>query len=398
MTPLYGQSNALGFGNPMGRVVTLDPVAPGRALSFNGGTRLTPADASRQVDEADLRSLIDARERVGIGSITDRPPIGETPCSGIGWALTQSWGLPPDTAILIATTAIAGAGIYALRRGTPGYTNLVRAVAAGARIAAARGLAFDVPAVFYLQGEGDYKSTYANYRRDLSQLQADLEADIREITRQPSSVPLIYAVPCSWTRQDGLTTCSEPQVFVDVALSAPSRFCCAGPLYPFQHTDGMHLTPASARAVGELFGASLVRRLRRESTMLYAARASLRGNNVVVDYAGGEGALVLDAIAVSDPGGAGFRVLDAGGEPLTVATVSVHGTRLTLSLTGGDNERPAKISVAASSFLGARAGPEQGPRSCLRDSASVQGSNGLPIYRWACVQTLAIADQGSTDQ
>ena len=115
------------------------------------------------------------------------------------------------------------------------------------RLAAAAGKTYGVGAIAIVHGETDAGNT--GYESDLVQLWSDYNADIRAITGQAQSIPMLVSQQNS-TNDHAWSTLAQWKVGVD----HPGDFVCVGPKYQYASGDGPHLTVDGYRLLGEKFG------------------------------------------------------------------------------------------------------------------------------------------------
>jgi hypothetical protein len=115
------------------------------------------------------------------------------------------------------------------------------------RLAAAAGKTYGVGAITIVHGECDSVNTA--YEDDLVQLWADYNTDLRAITGQTQSIPMLVSQQNA-TNNHSASTLAQWQVGVD----HPDDFVCVGPKYQYPSADGTHLTVDGYRQLGEKFG------------------------------------------------------------------------------------------------------------------------------------------------
>ncbi|HEV7436277.1 MAG TPA: sialate O-acetylesterase, partial [Pseudorhizobium sp.] len=236
----YGQSLAVGAYS--GALLNPTPTFAARALMFKSGIRTLDLDHSpvyrdRRQDVALLDHLTDAYEKIA-GN------YGET-----GWArmaaavLAGANALSAAHAALVTAHGIGASSYNSLKKGTVPYTNLLVGVRRAFNASRLLGMAYRLPAVIFVQGEGNAASTSAtDYRANLEELQANLDADIKAITGQSEDVKLIIDQLSSWTRS-GVATSGVPIGQLDAAKANPTKIFLVGPKYALAYaSDGQHMT------------------------------------------------------------------------------------------------------------------------------------------------------------
>jgi|GEM_PF-1437459 lysophospholipase L1-like esterase len=115
------------------------------------------------------------------------------------------------------------------------------------RLAVAAGKTYGVGAIAIVHGECDAGN--AAYEDALVQLWSDYNTDLRAITGQTQSIPLLVSQQNS-TNEHSASTLAQWKVGVD----HPGDFVCVGPKYQYQSGDGTHLTVDGYQQLGEKFG------------------------------------------------------------------------------------------------------------------------------------------------
>jgi hypothetical protein len=323
---------------------------------------------------------------------------GETIASGmanLAGALWEAEGFAPRD-FLVSAHGVDGAPYSAIKKGTEAYAAGLAQVTAGKAIAEAGGKTYEVRAVAAIHGESDHigfpPDGNPDYGAALLEWRADYEADIQAITGQTAPVRLFYCQMSSWTALDMAPRSRIPELQRQVAADDPERFALVGPKYFLAYTDGVHLTGASERWLGEYYAKALARvYLAGEPWLpLTPTAAKIDGNDVVVDFAVPVPPLVFDTTLVSDPGAYGFSFVDMGQFTPSIAAVELTGpAQVTVTLAGPPGPG-ARLGYAISGEPGAPAGPTTGPRGNLRDSDAAVSLSGSPLYNWAVHFELAL--------
>jgi hypothetical protein len=115
------------------------------------------------------------------------------------------------------------------------------------RLAQAAGKTYGIGAITLTHGESDAGNT--SYDDDLVQLWSDYNADLRAITGQTQSIPMLVSQQNS-INDNSPSTLAEWRVGVD----HPGDFVCTGPKYHYPYyTDGVHLITDGYEALGEKY-------------------------------------------------------------------------------------------------------------------------------------------------
>ena len=183
--PVYGQSLSVGAqGQP---VLTVSQNYAN--ITFTGGVK-----SSSTSDKAATRALYE--EALGENNATGTNR-GETVSSTMANFTTKRYiannGFAPTDCVIFAfNPGQGGTAIAGLSKGSSPYNRLLAQVQSAYNLAVAAGKTFVVSAVPWIQGEtdADNGTTYAAYLAAVKQLVVDLNADIKAITGQTSSIHL----------------------------------------------------------------------------------------------------------------------------------------------------------------------------------------------------------------
>lgn len=198
---------------------------------FAGGTR--PEDLSSLVPFAESN-------RMDTPKLWNCDYAGETPLYG---ALSQMQGL--GVRLIGSTAGRAGSTITDLSKGTAPYARVIAQVTAAQALSPG---AYSVVGLIWIEGRNDGGNTA--YAGQFAQLVMDLDHDIRAITNQPNPLQIYVCLPT------GVPDISAAQV--QVSENMPQiHIVCDTTNFP-RVSDGVHMTPASSKQVGELLGAAIV--------------------------------------------------------------------------------------------------------------------------------------------
>ena len=162
---------------------------------------------------------------------------GETPLYGALLALKGLPGQRIGSAAGKGATAIAGLG-----KGSVPYARLLTQVTAAKAL---WGAGYSVPAIIWMQGESDAGNL--SYAAQLTQLIADLQADVAKISGQARPVQFFICTP--WPRD---IAAADLQLAASVA--GVHVACDAAKL---EKSDGLHLTARGSRAAGTSLGEAI---------------------------------------------------------------------------------------------------------------------------------------------
>ena len=378
-----GQS--LSVGTSATPAVTTAAPLPGRLRMFSAGVTATGTSQSGSfegevISDADVAGLVDAVSGTN-----------EVPVLGAGRWLA---GADAARGVIVSAHGIGGQPYSDLKRGTVPYANILRAVVRGAYLTRAAGLAYDVPALIWTQGEADRLVDQATYLGWMEELQADITTDLRDIIGGTGPVRLLVDQISNWTSY-GAVASDVPLAQLQAAIDNPGLIYCCGPKYMLPTTDGVHLTAAASANLGARQGRALRQILDGATAINLRAVSAVRSGAVVtLTFAlpvGGAG-IDLHTGLVSDPGSYGLDWLDDGsGNAVTISSVAVaSATALTVTLSAVPTGGAQRIGIAARGLAAADGGPTTGPRSCIRSASADTDPFGGAMDHYACHQIITI--------
>lgn len=288
--------------------------------------------------------------------------------------------------MLVSCHGVGGIAYSGLKKGTPAYARGLDQVAAGARLARARGLAYVVRAVTNVHGETDHVLKNADYAKDLAEWQADYERDVRAVTGQAEPIPMLHTQVSSWTKF-GQASSGIPQAQLAASVASGGKLVLVGPKYHLAYAkDGIHLSNEGYRAMGEMY-AKVYRRVILEGKPwepLRPVSATLAGDTIRVVFHVPTPPLALDTDRVARAESYGFEYTDDSAAPPAIAAVALDGPdavkiRLAAAPTGAHR----RVRYAFTGTPNAKGGPREGPRGNLRDSDDTPSRLGVPLHDWA---------------
>ncbi|MET3524072.1 hypothetical protein [Mesorhizobium abyssinicae] len=395
---VLGGAWANGFnGDPDDITVSHVPEHPGKALMFDVGLR------SRGRDVA---SFVDLRERGGGGA-------KETPCAGIADQLIRNASArfqdaPPMLFFSVSKggTGISGAGQTdedGLLRGSAQHREVLRLVHRAREIAGAQKRRLEVAAICLLHGEYEAarNSSGSAYRRGLSLLQVQYDADIRALTGQPDPVRLYL----TQTNRGSARFKTPELAMAQLNARFDNQYVhCVGPVYfapPEARPEraSMHLKASGYRRIGQLFGRFLLddlwghqrEPLRVEEAYWIGQRTiRLRYNRAI--------ALEQDnsRVNISDLG-AGLGIDFHDGTPWSPTVEAVRLARdqdceLDVDLSAPSLGFRKLLLIAARTTGGGGVGSHHGARSGIRSSEpfDVDPLDGCELFDWACSEQVVL--------
>lgn len=319
----------------------------------------------------------------------------ESPASGLANQVGKLYrdSVPgSDAHDLVLTDWGKGATFYSgLKKTTQPYANSLTAIRDARKISPIyRSGSFLVPGIICVHGEGDGSS--ATYQADIEQWQSDYETDIKAITGQTGTIPIFHSQPSAWTSPLNLNTATalSPYAILAAHVANPTKSVLVCPKYILPYSDGVHLTSAGYRKLGEYYGKAWYQHIVQgvQWQPLRPVSVVRSGATITVSFTGRVGNLVLDNVAITDPGNFGFEWAQTGGTARTISTVALSGDSTQVIVTlSGDPGTPTtqRLRYAYTGTVGNSGGPTTGPRGCLRDSETMLGAaSGEALYDW-CV-------------
>ncbi len=287
--------------------------------------------------------------------------------------------------LLVSGHGISATAYIGLKRGTAAYAKGLAQAQAGHDLALAANKTHVVRAVTNVHGESDSQNANLTYEANLLEWQSNYETDVKAITGQAESIPMLHTQFSSWTRLAGFPTTSIiPSAQLAAHLNAPGKVILVGAKYHLPYApDGVHLTSEGYRHMGEDY-AKVYRRVILEGKAWEPIRpktVARAGKVVTVKMYVPTPPLRLDTTIVSNPGNFGFEWKDDGATA-TIQSVAITASDtvvITLTDIPGAN---ARLRYAFTGTSGALAGPTTGPRGNLRDSDETRSRNGYALYNW----------------
>lgn len=323
---VYGQSLAVGQALPVA-----SPAQLYDNIMFYRGMR-PQYDYSSEDPSVWYGSLVPAVEIVS-PNLSWSSSLGETPCMGLGDAVKElilaENGLAytdHDYRIMLSAPGYGATTIAQLSKGTAHFSRMVAQTTAAKTLANAGGATYAVQAVTWVQGESDYQAntSYASYLASLNQLIVDVNADLKTASGQTKDIPIIGCQIAShiFGAADDIPDIAQAQLDCE---AANPLFYIATPMYHLPYSDGFHLSGMGSRWLGAYKGLAY-KRIVVDGVAWRPTRpiSSVRQESVVelrfhVPY----GRLVWDTDGVPARTDMGFELVDSGGSPLTISSVSI---------------------------------------------------------------------------
>lgn len=369
----------------------------GQSLSVGGSS-------ASIVDSTDL--MLSTGLHAAIGSTNTLVPLSNTGGEGILLAAigqmkflcagNTTYSSDPafnsDFKVLVSGHGVSGSAIALLAKGgsTGAFETGIHQVEEAVRLSSASGVAVEVPAISWFQGESDRDTPVATYKAALLQLKSDYNTDILSRTGQPNRIPLV----CYQTSSEQFFTTvgieNEPHAAAAVleASETDPEIVVSAPTYWVPHVDGVHFTGDNYKLFGQMHGKVLYKMFYRGETWKPLSPSTIKAPSpkvIICKFNVPEPPLVFDTTTVTNPGNYGFEVRDSVGVvPISeVAIINKNTVRISVSRNLASTPQ---LSYAWYSIGGTLGGPTTGPRGCLRDSDTTVGAfDGAVLHNW-CVR------------
>lgn len=283
------------------------------------------------------------------------------------------------------------------------FTEAMRQVDDGKRLAAARGASYVVRAVTAIHGETDHyyagfplagtdgtPNKIQNYSDALVEWQTDYEAEVKARTGQTLPVPLFVSQMSGWTDKPASPIANAQ---LDAHVRAPGKVVLVTPGYPFAFaSDCLHYTSHSNRRLGEYFAKAYLRHVLEGKTWepVRPTAVTRAGNVITVKFAVPAPPLTLDTTLVSNPGNYGFRYLDSAATPAITSVAVTAPDTVTITLASAPTGTSRRLTYAQNAPSPACPGPTGGARGNLRDSDATPSLYGYSLYNWAVHFDVAV--------
>jgi hypothetical protein len=244
------------------------------------------------------------------------------------------------------------------------------------RLAQAQNKTYGIGAIILTHGETDSGNT--NYEAAMVKLWTDYNADLRAITGQTETIPLITSQQHAYGPNIGAPTATLAQW--KVGVDNPGNLICAGPKYQYPYfTDNVHLVNAGYEALGEKYAEVYFQRvvLGNDWQPLQPSTVEHTGNLVTVHFHVPVPPLAWDTqLSAPNQGnewqaGKGFE-LRSGNTRIGISSVEIVGDAVQITA-AADVPAGAIVGYAASATSPALTGVAP-RRGLLKDSDAMVGA------------------------
>lgn len=304
--------------------------------------------------------------------------------------------LGEDTMVCIFPGGQGATDIMRLNKGNECYQRFMEDIEHAYNEASDREWEFYVPAVCWMQGESDlFDHTDIDYQKALKQFAKDINTDIKQITHQQQNVRMI----CYQTNILSRTASFQADSFDCREIAVPESmmelvrddtlFWASGPTYPYSFArEFIHIDGISQKRHGYLTAISALGVIRGHERFqgLVPMGFVSNGNDVQIFFNVPYSPLVLDTLAVRNPGNYGFSVITPDNRNI-LQSVSLKDDVIVLHCSELVSGCKARYAVNGESL---KSGWKKGPRGNLRDSqgdslsVAIRGKS-YPLHNW-CYQ------------
>ena len=246
-----------------------------------------------------------------------------------------------------------------------------------------------VPAVVYVQGEADLVPHTHQYKELLSQLQVDLNTDIKAITNQEENIPIVLYQTNQLNiggLDDGFSSFKSTVPTSQMQLIRDNNmFVAATPFYWMDYyNENIHITGYWQKVAGYFYGNAILNYIDgRFSKGVVPSGISVSENDIVIKYNTPSLPLVVDTETVTKVGdNFGYNVIKSD---KTDILVSVEVYREQVVLHCSESPIGCRVRYGINGSIN-KAGWKEGPRGNIRDSSiipiDVDGHN-FVAHNWA---------------
>lgn len=400
----YGQSLSVGaFGQPL---LTPFSVNPSTSMLYNSSTgNYSPCQNTTSSQASSVFTAIEPAYDSYFSSLANTTPA-QTPVSAMANALFKLEGGAPIAPfpMIELCAGVGGEPYSSLAQGTTIYVNM-KAIISGAIANSPSGMALNIPAVPYIQGEADSQAgtSRTTYATDLATLESNLSSDIESLTSQSETPVLLLTQETNSFGPFGSAANAAAILGAesDAAAAHPSTIFLVTPNYVFENNaqQSGHLTARGyfymgeymARAYRKVVGSSYGGQGGTWEAPIESGTISNSGATVTIPLTGGTTPYVLDCSSVTSPNGAcdGFYYTDSSGSPPSCSNVAISGNNVVMTLSAAPSHAATGTVEYAwpdgNTNEGATTtpGPASGLRGCLHDSdsyVSILDGKPLPVY------------------
>ena len=286
---------------------------------------------------------------------------------------------------IVTRNGQGGAPYAALKKGTKWYTKGLAQIHNAKTASEKMDATYVVDAIALVHGESDHLARRgALYEQYLKQWQADYEADIQAITGQSQHIPMFLCQMSSHTMYKTATSL-VPQAQLSACTSSPMHYLVC-PKYFLTYSDGVHLTGASYRHLGEYYAKAMRRVLidKKDWQPLRPTTITIDGAIITVDFLVPAPPLCIDTEAVMAQTNYGFEYADSTSSATITAVEITDADTITITLNKAPTGENPVLHYARTGVPKSWSGWNQtgAARGNIRDSDPSPSAYGNILYNW----------------
>lgn len=384
-----GQSNGVGASSDGTEHVYTDENPHPQVLMFEGG--IIPREGVDAMTggpggtppvafaEVDMASLVPAVERFKIVAQS------QTHCTSaaVGYL---SRGHNFNRRMTVFSAAVGAAAYADIKKTTQPYADFMLAVEKFAEIETAASRVPSMRFVLNRHGESNINALQATYAGYLDEWIADLRTDCAAFIADAATMTMIVD-QVGWPNVSSLSAVALAQL--ERGTTAGTGIVCIGPTYWAPYVS-IHMSPLGHRRWGDMAAKFMARLSRGEPARPLYAKAAIRlsATSFLLDY-DHDFPIVYDNKLVSDPGGAGVRIVDTGGVIIGCSFDRIiDGRYAKFRMASTPSDTTPIVQIAAHGF-NTWPGPTTGLRANIRDTDPYRSPiDGAPLYNWAAHQAF----------
>jgi hypothetical protein len=311
---------------------------------------------------------------------------GETPHTAMGSTLSALFTAHGGTGDYISAHSLVGWFGRCLKDinkegGQRAYPASLNEARVWKQLAQAANMTFGVGGIILTHGECD--ASTVGYGSGLHQFWQDYNTDLKAITGQTRDV-VLFATQQS-TQNSGANG-SAVQLW-QASVANPDQIVCVGPKYQYQYgPDSLHLPATGYVRMGEKYAEifDIVVNQQRAWKPLQPNKITRVGAVLTLAMDVPNPPLVWDT-ALAPPhqqlnqawaNGKGFEVSDQSNKPLTIASATISGSNVVITLSADPGASKVHVAYALTQDGGGSLGGKvNGLRGLLRDSDDFSGSD-----------------------
>ena len=300
---------------------------------------------------------------------------------------------------VVYRSGAGSAGYNSLKKGTSNYNAALTNAGLMPTAASMAGKTYEFTGALCVHGETDSSLTAGSvYKTDLETWRSDYQTDLYAISSQTGN-DFKFFLDQTFSWNGGVHGMAVPLTDFDNTPNAaqaqwwamrdnPGLFYLVCPLFIFPYADGIHLTNAGYRRLGEYAGLWAYRAIVQgyRWSGLPPRRITRDGAVITCQFWVQPGrSLVIDTTTLSSKGnGKGFEFTDNSGNTPAISSVSVSGDAALITLASTPTGGNQRLQNAYGATLNAGGGTSGQAHTNIRDDDPALGPySGAHMYNWA---------------